>query len=149
MHPEEMGREGPHAVTLPQGGFVGYHIWVSSDGLERAQSRLLAEEIFLLMSPPAEPLLAPAVLLCPPIPITWPIQAPGCLPSCAQFVGLLFRDLLCWDRNEDNFLPVLKSCVAKAALVTGHQPCCPGRGTGLVLADPCLVTLLLGAGLNL
>lgn len=47
MRPEEMGREGPRAVILPPGGFVGHHIWVSSDadGLERAQSHLLAGEI--------------------------------------------------------------------------------------------------------
>lgn len=66
-----MGREGPCAVILPPGGFVGHHIWLSSDadGLERAQSHF-----FPLMSPSAEP------LLCPPIPITWPVQAPGFLP---------------------------------------------------------------------
>lgn len=77
MHPEEMGREGPCAVILPQGGFFGHHIWVSSDGLERAQSHLLTGEILPTYVSICRALLAPVVLLCPLIPITWPIQAPA------------------------------------------------------------------------
>lgn len=44
MLPEEMGREGPCAVMLPRGGFVGHHIWVSSDA-DGLESHPLAGEI--------------------------------------------------------------------------------------------------------